>query len=48
MADLELATKLLAQLRQAPNATPAEALEKFRRLVAAEKAKARQPSAPTL
>jgi hypothetical protein len=48
MADLDLARKLLTRLRQVPNPTPAKLLAEFRRLVAAEKAKARKPSAPTL
>ena len=31
MAELDLARKLLAELRQMPNATPAETLAAFRR-----------------
>ena len=35
--------KLLAQLRRMPDATPAEALAEFRRLLANEPAKPRSP-----
>jgi hypothetical protein len=48
MAELDRARRLLIKRRQMPNPTPAKLLAEFRRLVAAEKAKARTPSAPTL
>ena len=41
MAELDLALKLMTKLRLVPNPTPAKLLSEFRRLVAAEKAKAR-------
>jgi hypothetical protein len=40
MAELNLARKLLTNLRHVPNPTPARLLAEFRRLVAAEEAKA--------
>ena len=42
MADLDLARKLLTRLRHISNPTPAKLLAEFRRLVAAERAKARK------
>ena len=42
MADLDLARELLTRLRHIPNPTPAKLLAEFRRLVAAERAKARK------
>lgn len=41
MADLNFAKKLLTKLRHVPNPTPAGLLAEFRRLVAAEIAKAK-------
>lgn len=42
MTDTDLARKLLAQLRRMPNATPAETLAEFRRLLAEQMAKPRK------
>jgi hypothetical protein len=42
MTEADLAKKLLAQLRQVPNATPAKLLTEFRRLFADDKAKVRK------
>jgi hypothetical protein len=41
MTELDLARRLLTKLRHVPNPTPAKLLAEFRRLAAAEKAKAR-------
>lgn len=41
VTESDVARKLLAQLRRMPNATPAEALAEFRRLLAQAKGKAR-------
>jgi hypothetical protein len=41
MTNRDLARKLLAELRRMPNATPADALAKFRQLVAQAKDKSR-------
>ena len=40
MAELNLARRLLTKLRDVPNPTPAKLLAEFRRLAAAEEAKA--------
>ncbi len=43
MMDRDLAGKLLAELRQVPNPTPAKLLALFRYMLADEKAKGKAP-----